>query len=64
MLSSAALAAAAHSLDDGEGQLEGGGLDLNLLVQKLQVYTRVENVSSFNFSFSTSSNFDFLLILI
>ena len=45
MLSSAALAAAAHSLDAGDGEIDGGGLDLGLLVKKLQVYTRVENVS-------------------
>ncbi|XP_023334158.1 G1/S-specific cyclin-D2 [Eurytemora carolleeae] len=43
MLSSAALAAAAHSLDAGDGEINGGGLDLGLLVKKLQVYTRVEN---------------------
>ena len=47
MLSSAALAAAAHSLDAGDGEIDGGGLDLGLLVKKLQVYTRVENVSIF-----------------
>ena len=56
MLSSAALAAAAHSLcgggeggEGGEGQLCGreGQLDLGLLVNKLQLLTRVENVSFF-----------------